>query len=218
MTETYQRDQMLLQEMMSRREDSMRNILSQMQINHAEDVNRLKLSHLSTSDSLTQVISHEKQKAQQEIMKNFEMAAEEVETIKIQKEEAIKEEDQKYQKAKDSLATELNQVQQKFSVELENLRKENLKEKEKLVLELQNEKTKIDKYGDEERDKMEAELTAQKKTITEELKTAKDAANKEFEAVRAANTEKLDQLLQKIKEEEENLKKIQEEVKKARKD
>ena len=65
---------------------------------------------------------------------------------------------------------------------------------------------------------MEAELTAQKKTITEELKTAKDAANKEFEAVRAANTEKLDQLLQKIKEEEENLKKIQEEVKKARKD
>ena len=47
--------------------------------------------------------------------------------------------DRKYQKAKDSLATELNQVQQKFSVELENLRKENLKEKEKLVLELQNE-------------------------------------------------------------------------------
>ncbi len=218
LTETYQKDQMLLQEMMSRREDSMRNILSQMQINHAEEVNRLKLSHLSTSDSLTQVISHEKQKAQQEIMKNFEMAAEEVETIKIQKEEAIKEEDQKYQKAKDSLATELNQVQQKFSVELENLRKENLKEKEKLVLELQNEKAKIDKYGDEERDKMEAELTAQKKTITEELKIAKDAANKEFEAVRAANTEKLDQLLQKIKEEEENLKKIQEEVKKARKD
>ena len=79
------------------------------------------------------------------------MAAEEVETIKIQKEEAIKEEDQKYQKAKDSLSTELNQVQQKYSVELEKLRKENLVAKEKLVLELQNEKTKIDKYGDEER-------------------------------------------------------------------
>ncbi|MBK9211997.1 MAG: hypothetical protein IPO14_03320 [Saprospiraceae bacterium] len=218
LTETYQRDQMQLQETMSRREDSMRNILSEMQINHAEEVNRLKMSHLSTSDSLTQVISHEKQKAQQEIMKNFEMAAEEVETIKIQKEEAIKEEDQKYQKAKDSLSTELNQVQQKYSVELEKLRKENLVAKEKLVLELQNEKTKIDKYGDEERKKMEEELTVQKKTITEELKTAKDAANKEFESVRTANTEKLDQLLQKIKEEEANLKNIQDEVRKAKKE